>query len=111
MNLWSSIWLPRKMTLTIRGDNKAALSIAARLEVAKNSSLIGKEMAWIFTQAAFHPRYVQHVPGVTNVLADALSRITDPTKQYKIPANDWQSLELGIVSVSANRAIRGMHRD
>ena len=24
MNLWSSIWLPRKMTLTIRGDNKAA---------------------------------------------------------------------------------------
>ena len=74
------------MTLTIRGDNKAALSIAARLRVAKNSSLIGKEMAWIYTQAAFHPRYVQHVPGVTNVLADALSRITDPTKQYKIPA-------------------------
>ena len=77
---------PTEDDLAIRGDNKAALSIAAKLKVAKNSSLIGKEMAWIYTQAAFHPRYVQHVPGVTNVLADALSRITDPTKKYKIPA-------------------------
>ena len=44
-----------------------------------------REIALEFTEACFHPTEVQHIPGVTNVLADVLSRRWDP--QYR---DEWQ---------------------
>ena len=44
-----------------------------------------RELALEFTEACFHPTEVQHIPGVTNVLADLLSRWWDP--QYE---DGWQ---------------------
>ena len=86
LRLWMKTWLHRKAALSIKSDNKAALGVAARLKTAKNANLIGREIAWIYTSAAFHPRYVRHAPGVTNKLADALSRLTDPNGSYEVPS-------------------------
>ena len=47
---------------------------------------MGREVAWVYTEAAYHPRYVRRVLGVTNAMADALSRLTDNSKTYAAPA-------------------------
>ena len=73
------------MMMSLKSDSKSALSIAARLNTSKNANQIGGEIAYLYTEAAYQPRYVTHVPGVANVMADALSRLTDPTKHYQIP--------------------------
>ena len=68
----------------MKSDNMAALSLAARLK-SKVSSLIAKETALVYSSASFQPRYVEHVPGVLNFSADALSRLSDPNGDYEVP--------------------------
>ena len=38
-----------------------------------------------FTEAAYEPRVVEHIPGVAHVVADALSRRYDPNKTWVLP--------------------------
>ena len=74
---WASRWMDKRVSINMKSDNMAALSLAARLK-SKVSSLIAKETALVYSSASFQPRYVEHVPGVLNFSADALSRLSDP---------------------------------
>ena len=51
----------------------------------KSSPLIAKEIALLYSEAAHEPRIFEHVPGVANVLADALSRAYEPGVDFKLP--------------------------
>jgi len=51
----------------------------------KSSSLIAREIALIYSEAAFEPRMFEHVPGITNTIADALSRLHEPMSGYVLP--------------------------
>ena len=84
LKLWRNHWHDRRSTITIKGDNMSALSMASRLKVGPSSRLIGQELALIYWRSHFEPK-VEHIPGISNVFADALSRLSDPSKNYAIP--------------------------
>ena len=85
LKVWQHHWLPRKTAITIRSDNYSALAMTARLKVPSSANIIGREVALIYSHACFEPRFVDHVPGVTNVLPDDLSRLADTSSPHELP--------------------------
>ena len=81
---WKSMWSTQRCTLTIKSDNISALVMASKLKIT-SSKLIAQELALDLSEAAFMPKHVTHVPGVMNVWADALSRLSDPRGHYRVP--------------------------
>ena len=59
--------------------------MAARLKGKGSRALIARELALLYSESSYEPSWLMHLPGVLNVAADALSRISDPTKRYDIP--------------------------
>ena len=53
---------------------------------AGNGRFIARELSTLFTDAHFEPDAVEHVPGISNTIADALSRRYDPAKTWSLPA-------------------------
>ena len=47
---------------------------------------LARELAFTFSRFAFEPDIVQHVPGIANITADALSRCCCPESAYTVPA-------------------------
>ena len=45
-----------------------------------------KEVALLYGEGSFEPRVFEHLPGVANGLADALSRLDEPGAGVKLPA-------------------------
>ena len=50
-------------------------------------NLLAREYALDMGECSFEPDIIEHLPGITNVTADALSRKTDPayTDSWKLP--------------------------
>ena len=84
INAWREHWIAKRLTLCIKSDSKAALAMAERLKSGPSAKLISQELAIIYHEAAFEPR-VQHIPGVANRLADALSRLNAPGSKKTLP--------------------------
>ena len=84
IKLWLHHWAEVRTSIHIKGDNLAALSLAAKMK-SNISSLISKELALVMARASFQPRFLEHVPGAMNVMADALSRIWEPGASYTVP--------------------------
>ena len=59
--------------------------MASSLKGSGANNIIAREVAMIYATAAFQPRVVEHLPGITNVAADALSRLHEPGANYSIP--------------------------
>ena len=86
LRIWWSYWADRKAIVTIRGDNIAALTLGARLKITGPCNIIGREISMLYVETAYEPCFFEHVLGVGNVVADALSRIYDPNKRCSIPS-------------------------
>ena len=54
------------------------------MKLGPTASLIGKELSLLYYDAQFEPEVI-HIPGITNGMADSLSRVHDPTANYEIP--------------------------
>ena len=77
----------RRAVLSVRGDSIAALVAVLKLRAAKgNGRFLARELALEFSEAAYEPRVVAHLPGVANVVADTLSRRFDPNKKWEVPS-------------------------
>ena len=87
MRAWKHLWLPRKSSVTLRSDNYSALAMASRMKVPSSANLIGRELALLYTNASFEPRFVDHVPGIANTLSDDLSRLADTHNPHEVPAS------------------------
>ena len=48
LKLWHSYWHDKRSTVTVKGDNMSALSMASRLKVGPSCRLIGQELALIY---------------------------------------------------------------
>ena len=59
--------------------------MVTRLKIT-SSQLVSRELALLLPEASYMPRHVEHVPGVMNTWADALSRLDDPSGKFSIPA-------------------------
>ena len=66
----------------LQGDNIAALTLACRMK-AKDGPMtaIAREVALEFSHTTVMPQLAQHIAGLTNVLADYLSRRYEPGKE------------------------------
>ena len=84
LRAWAGQWMGLQITMCVKSDNMAALAMTSKLTFT-SSRLIAMELALLLSEAAFQPRHVEHVPGVMNTWADALPRLSDPTKKYSIP--------------------------
>ena len=86
LRIWWSYWADRKAIVTIRGDNIAALTLGARLKITGPCNIIGRDIAMLYAEAAYDARFFEHIPGVGNVVVDALSRVYDPSNRCRIPS-------------------------
>ena len=83
MRLWAPRWRHSRVHLHLRGDNIASLVLFSTLKThSKQLSLIAREFALDLGTAAFRPEVVQHVPGISNVVADQLSRRYEPGREF-----------------------------
>ena len=74
------------MTLTVRADNLSTLALVAQMQPhSAQLGIIARELALDISSAAYAPDVVEHLPGIANTAADALSRRLDPSKSYKLP--------------------------
>ena len=75
------------MCLTVRSDNLSTLALVAKMQPhSPQLGVIARELALDVADAAYAPDVVQHLPGVANTCADALSRQHSPEKHYARPA-------------------------
>ena len=85
------MWLPRfkeqRITvLVVRGDNIAALQMAAKMQPKSPSlGIIARELALDLASASYAIDLVQHIVGLSNGVADALSRKFQDGKNFKVP--------------------------
>ena len=87
LKAWAPIIMGKRFSwrLSVRGDNVTALNLVLRMK-AKPGPLkaIAKELAMLLASSPYRPTSANHIAGLTNVVADMLSRRYDPSKP------DWQ---------------------
>ena len=84
---FASHWKSIRITLSIRTDNVAALVMLAKMQPhSQQLGIVARELALDISDVAFVPEIVEHIPGISNVAADALSRQSDPFKRIAIPS-------------------------
>ena len=78
------MWLPgfakHRVSVRVRGDNMAALAM-----LAKSLQIIARELALDLSQCSYSPDFIEHVPGVANSVADALSRMAEVNSSFQLP--------------------------
>jgi len=86
LRLWTSYWAGRRIQLHVTGDNVAALTLLLDLRSSgKTLGLVARELALDIASALYAPSLVSHIPGISNVTSDALSRIPMPGSTYIVP--------------------------
>ena len=88
VRVWAPLWHSSRVTLSLRNDNVGALSVFSSLKgksVPMNA--VAREFALDMSQSAYEPSVIQHLPGVTNKVADVLSRRCDPrySDSWRVP--------------------------
>eukprot|EP00439_Symbiodinium_sp_Y106_P062067 s1806_g9.t1 len=81
LKLWETEWKRDDTCLTLQLDSVSALSLIYKLRTAgnrKGSHLLAKELALLMGSCAYKPIVMEHIPGLSNKLADHLSRIAMP---------------------------------
>ena len=83
---WRYHWATRRCVLHVASDNIAALSMVCKIQPhSPMLNLIARELALDVADAIYQPQICEHVPGVANIAADALSRKYDPGFRYHLP--------------------------
>ena len=79
VRVWAPIWQSSRVSLSLRNDNVGALTVFSSLK-GKSCPMnaVAREFALDMAQSAYEPSLIQHLPGVTNKVADVLSRRCDP---------------------------------
>jgi len=75
LRAWKSYWRTTRITLRVSGDNYTVLTLLLSMKAkGLGVSLVGRELALDLGDGAFRPNLVEHLPGVSNVTADVISR-------------------------------------
>ena len=88
LRAWKDVWQTGRFSIIIRSDNITALVMALRLKSPPGGAKrIAKELALDLTFATWIPLIVEHIPGISNALADILSRRRDPAHEetWRLP--------------------------
>ena len=84
---WAPLWKGKRVNLSVKMDSVSALTILLKCKSAGDApSVVAREVALDMAGSIYIPNVMQHVPGVANVMADALSRWHDPGRERELPA-------------------------
>ena len=93
LRLWKDRWVDKRVSIKVRGDSVAMLTVVLKLKAAASAALglIAREIAIDLAESALPPDIrASHLPGVTNTIADSLSRKFSPssssTCSWTLPA-------------------------
>ena len=99
LRLWSSQWVKRGVELHLGSGSVSALSLLIKLHAkpkAKGLGRIARELALDFSRCSYRPRWHEHIPGVSNIVSDILSRRFQPGKTFKLPTVLQQATEVKV---------------
>ena len=82
--LWIDVLREKRLLVALTSDNTSALAMSAKLKITA-STVISRELALLLSETSFQPRVIEHLPGVMNSHADALSRLWQPDAKFRIP--------------------------
>jgi len=86
LRLWKLVWLHSRTVITVKADNIAALTLVASMKARRGPmSVVAREMALDVACGLYSPSVAEHLPGVVNESADALSRRHQPGKTFVLP--------------------------
>ena len=86
LRAWSSRWQQWRSTVAVRGDNVTMLAMELHFKGTSPAlNVIARELALEVAEAAYRPILAEHIPGVANVTAAALSRMHMPGGKYMLP--------------------------
>jgi len=84
---WSVHWRDRRVQLSVKSDNVAALTMVCKMQPhSERMAIIARELALDIGMSSVSPDDAVHIPGIANVAADILSRLNQPGKVTPIPA-------------------------
>jgi len=83
---WSGKWKLRRVLLRVRSDSMSALTSVMFCRAAGvGTAIVARELALDIAESIYRPDIGEHIPGVVNLAADALSRLFIPNGKYVIP--------------------------
>ena len=86
LRLWLWRLTEKRVKIRVRGDNLGALSLLCRMQPKSSSlQLIAREIALEVGQCAYAPDLIEHIPGITNTVADTLSRHCELEDKFVLP--------------------------
>ena len=94
MRAWKDEWATSRTCLTLQGDSMTALYMAGSTHSKSEVNVhVARELSLLLGNAAYRPDFIEHIPGISNVLPDFLSRIYEPGKS----ATPWPEALAGAV--------------
>ena len=85
LRAWLPLWEGKQVQVHIKADSMAALAAASALKGKKGVGLILRELALLYASGPFAPALTSHIPGITNTLADYISRWFEPGHGQELP--------------------------
>ena len=86
LRLWLWHLTEKRVKIRVRGDNLGALSLLCRMQPKSSSlQLIAREIALEVGQCAYAPDFIEHIPGITNTVADTLSMYRELGDKFVLP--------------------------
>ena len=86
LRAWKERWLHQRVTLRVKSDNISALVMCLKLKTTGHGTgIIARELALDIACSEYRPQIAEHIPGVDNVISDALSRRYQPGADAQLP--------------------------
>jgi hypothetical protein len=103
IDLWTSAWKQHRVILQIRADNVTALTALVKMRPKTRAhGIIVRELAMRLAELSFPPDAL-HTPGISHVVADALSRVFSPDGNGIVDASIHPSLSSATLSTPPER--------
>ena len=79
LRLWAPYWKEVRSTLMVRSDSVSALILLMKMKTSgAGTGVIAREVALDVAEALYEPHVCEHIPGISNIIADHLPR-RDPS--------------------------------
>jgi hypothetical protein len=86
LRAWKDRWLHQRVVLRVKSDNISALVMCLKLKTdGFGTGIVAREMALDIACSEYKPQIAEHIPGVDNIIADALSRRLQPGAHVQLP--------------------------
>ena len=86
LRCWKDRWRGKPIVLRVKSDSISALVLTLNLKTkGKGAGIVARELALDVAASEYAPNVAEHIPGVENILADALSRRFEPNFDFILP--------------------------